>query len=168
MSSNSTVDRRILKAFYTQYVAVLLILLVFSVGMVSRGDKVKSSVLAPDNMSASHNTQLKPRQIAAMHYAKIFATEHSSELSQAGELEAVLAALKNHDLSATFLIPVDLKGEDLVESSSLALARSRSISDRLVASGITKEAFKVILTPAISRDSQITVVFEEWESRHAV
>jgi hypothetical protein len=167
MASNSTIDRRILKAFYTQYVAVLLIILVFSVGMVSHGRNESNAALVLTGRGTSQIDKSNRRQIGVIQYGDIFTSEQSSELSPGGKIDTVLETLKNHDLCATFIVPVDLEGDDLVRTSALALARSKSINDKLVASGITKEAFKVTLIPSNSQSSEVTVVFEALESRHA-
>jgi hypothetical protein len=84
-------DRRILKAFYTQYVAVLLIILTFTIGAFQRAVSlpvVSSSV-------QSQHSELAP--IGEFALAGVFA-EDGSVRKDNERLRAISDVVKNHDV----------------------------------------------------------------------
>lgn len=92
-------DRRILKAFYTQYVAVLLILLVFCVGAFQRADTQAVAVAIVPS---------KPK-VASIPVGIISLGEISEvegESKGRAQLEAVASLIREHDVEATFVFSV--------------------------------------------------------------
>jgi hypothetical protein len=91
-------DRRILKAFYTQYVAVLLILLVFCVGAFQRADTQAVAV------TASSPVKVASIPVGVISLGEI--SEVEGETKGRAQLEAVASLIREHDVEATIVFSV--------------------------------------------------------------
>ena len=158
MSNSVAIDRRILRAFYTQYVAVLLILLVFCVGAASNNRKI----LVPQlDANAEERT---PLQIGAVKYEDLFISDTSATLKDGPELLALMETLRNHDVRATFKVYADVSSGPAIHIER-AMTRAHALSTRLVGASMPVEAFRVVVTPTTQFRSQVEVVFEVWGRR---
>lgn len=95
------IDRRILRAFYTQYVAVLLIMLVFCVTAFhqpTRTNEGEHSGVAGQSHNASED-------VVKLDMSTLFESDGSVRREHA-ELEAVAEMLRNHDLQVEFRFTV--------------------------------------------------------------
>lgn len=160
MSRSATGDRRILRAFYTQYVAVLLILLVFCVGTASNEGP------APLSKLDVHVEQRTAPQLGVVVYEALFTSETSAELKEGAELQAVIEMLRNHDIRATFTLYADMQSS--APTLERAVARAYALKARLLASSIPVAAIKVIVAPILGTRSSVDVVFESWGKRDDV
>ena len=84
-------DRRILKAFYTQYVAVLLIILTFTIGAFQRAVSIPAVSVAVE----SQHSELAP--IGEFVVLGVF-TEDGSVRKDNERLRALSSVVKNHDV----------------------------------------------------------------------
>jgi hypothetical protein len=146
-------DRRILKAFYTQYVAVLLILLTFCIGAYQR----KST--APPPIPQAEVASLPDVILQGMEIAGLFSGETLLS-SEEPRLAAVASILKSHDLNATVSLSIDRSV--ILESSARikrAVARAESIERFLKTAGVKEEAFQIRLVFEGGDAEQVSVSF---------
>jgi hypothetical protein len=94
-------DRRILRAFYTQYVALLLIVLTFTIGAFQRA----SDKLGAAEPAVTQQTPVSPASIGGVTIPKVF-TADGSVVSGDERLEAVVKVLEEHDLRALVTLSV--------------------------------------------------------------
>lgn len=161
MSSARGVDRRILRAFYTQYVSVLLILLVFSVGAAQRSSHPKDHIHNPAAIELPSDAQTKA-PIGSLKLVGVFATESSSELRAGDVVEPVFETLRNHDLRAIFTVYLGLDG-DRQHSVDLARARAEVLRELFAKSKVPNEAVLIVFVPSMHASPDITVAFESLE-----
>ena len=90
-------DRRILRAFYTQYVAVLLILLTFSIAAFQRATQTAPKAQGVI-LGVSPEEEIGTLSI---HNLFLASGEISSDNTQ---LKAVAAVLQNHDVNAEIFL----------------------------------------------------------------
>lgn len=155
-STEQTVcDRRILKAFYTQYVAVLLIMLVFSVGAFQR-TSAQAATVAP----------LAPRII---EHPSIGQLEVVVEFDSAGglvrtsdDLDAIAEVIKAHDVRAiiTLAFPNGGDASELVEFENV-MARLDAISSYLGSRGLSESDTRFYVGGPEARPGKVAVRFEE-------
>jgi hypothetical protein len=158
MKRDLTPDRRILKAFYTQYVAVLLILLVFSVGIVARKSQ-------PSNEGALvHTREPIEVQIGEIELKELFAHERSAQLKDGRELEAVLEILRNHDVKATLTVYATSQ-LNVSESFRLAVLRARALHAHVLAARVPVHAVRLLTAAAPASKAHAKVSFESMEGR---
>jgi len=151
---HSTCDRRILKAFYTQYVAVLLIVLVFTVGAFQRGSQARLQ-------SAQHPSA--PNEAVSIGGLEI--AQNFNELGELGsetaELEAVATVIKEHDVRASISISVTMHK---IESSEMtveqSLARLASVERFFEQRGIGEDSIELVLGGRSTREGMLVVRFE--------
>jgi hypothetical protein len=105
-------DRSILKAFYTQYVAVLLIILTFSIGAFQRAVSIPAEAAAVE----SRYSELAP--IGEFVVADLF-TADGSVRKENQQLKALSAVVKDHDVT----LQVDLSIPRLTFASDSAALR---------------------------------------------
>jgi hypothetical protein len=158
MSSSVAIDRRILRAFYTQYVAVLLILLVLCVGSASNDRQVPVSKLD------ANPEERVPLQIGVVGYEEFFTSDTSATLREGPELLAVIETLRNHDVRATFKVYADVSSGPAVHIER-TITRAHALRTRLLAASMPVEAFRIVVTPTTRPRSQVEVVFEAWGRR---
>jgi hypothetical protein len=151
---STTCDRRILKAFYTQYVAVLLIMLVFTVGAFQRASltEVRSSVVVP--------AATKAAPIGGLEIA-----QHFDELGQLGpdtaQLEAVALVIREHDVKASISLPVAMQKIDSpVPTVEQSLARLASIERFFRERGVGDDALELVMGGPAARPGALVVRFE--------
>jgi hypothetical protein len=151
---SGTCDRRILKAFYTQYVAVLLIILVFTIGAfqrTSRSDGVSVQ------LAAVHKT-VPP--IGGLEIAQSF-----NELGQLGahteELDAVAVVLREHDVKASISLPVSM---EKIQSSKITLEQSlerlATLETFFEERGVGQDSIELVLGGLEAREDKLVVRFE--------
>lgn len=155
-SSEQTVcDRRILKAFYTQYVAVLLIMLVFSVGAFQRASK--------------RAVQSAPHISVAAERPSIGGLEFDIEFDSSGalarssdDLDAVAVVLREHDVRANITLPAPSAEDDaeLVDVEGV-MARLDAIRGYLDSRGVSESDTRFYLGGPDARVGKVTVRFEE-------
>lgn len=156
MTGSATVDRKILRAFYTQYVSVLLVVLVVSIRDAQR------DLAHPSSASVQAARTQLPVPVGTMELREIFVSDTSAELDNGRELEAVLETLKNHDLRAIFTLNAPLSSSSL-DGFRLAIARARAIRSRVVGLRIPSEALRVVVGSTANSVSQASVSFESME-----
>jgi hypothetical protein len=147
-------DRRILKAFYTQYVAVLLIILVFTIGAFQRASQ--------DDVGAQRLT-LAPREepsIGGIEIAQYF-TELGELGSNTAELEAVALVVRDHDVRASISLPmsiqrIDAPGPSVEESLARLAALEKFFEER----GVTADSLELVLGGKDARGGKLVVRFE--------
>ena len=132
-------DRRVLKAFYTQYVAVLLIILTFTIGAFRR--------TLPDGLSATAPTVVwAPRAVVgSLSIAELFRPDGAVNPGHP-QLAAIREVLQQHDLTlkATYLVP-RLQFDHETTSLRRAFRRLESLRGYLRDSGVPEEAAILLL-----------------------
>jgi hypothetical protein len=156
--SSTLVDRRILKAFYTQYVAVLLIVLVFSVSGASGIKSRKEALVAPANVA-----HIAP-QIGAKSLRDPFSGGDGIVLRQIDELEAILETLRNHDIRAVFALEVPKTDRFAEIEVQRAVRKAAMVRDFFVLNGVPNNAVKVTVSDdSADVEGRFSVVFESME-----
>lgn len=148
-------DRRILKAFYTQYVAVLLIILVFAVGAFQR---------APSGQTRLAQKSLTIAQAPTMGTLQI-AQDFDSVGSLVGEppqLRAIASVIREHDIRALVTVPIGpiTMESDLIEVE-MALARIDALKEYFLSQGLPEDAFQFFMGGVDARDGTITIQFQD-------
>jgi hypothetical protein len=145
-------DRRILKAFYTQYVAVLLILLVFTVAAFQRAQAVGDFERPPER-----------RMEEPSPFGLISLIGEDRDVSQRalleGQLEAVATILREHDVRAVVNVPLQREGDD--DKFREAIDRLSLIEDLLREKEISAESLRLRIISASPGSRVTTVDFEE-------
>jgi hypothetical protein len=147
-------DRRILKAFYTQYVAVLLIILVFTVGAFQRASQ--SNAVDPALPSA-------PKEVAPIGGLEI--AQHFNELGQldvgTAELEAVAVVIREHDVKASISLAVGMQKIDSpVPTVEQALARVASLERFFGERGVGEDSLELVVGGPVAREGTLIVRFQ--------
>jgi hypothetical protein len=146
-------DRRILKAFYTQYVAVLLIILVFTVGAFQRASQVKRGDTQPTH------TPKEVAPIGGLEIAQNF-NELGELASQTAELEAVALVIREHDVKASISIPVSMhKIDSSLLTVEQALARLASLERFFEERDVGEDSLQLVLGGPAARDGRLVVTF---------
>jgi hypothetical protein len=149
-------DRRILKAFYTQYVAVLLIVLVFTLGAFQRA--THSGEVASLNAKATFGSP----QVGAMTLSDVF-SENGSIVGEHAQLLALVAVLREHDLRVALVIPktVSFRTESNQDTVS-SLKQIEALEAFFSAHAIADQSVRfVIRAPFAQEGNGIRVYFEE-------
>lgn len=147
-------DRRILKAFYTQYVAVLLIMLVFTVGAFQRASQ-RDAV-----PTGAQTASLDKASIGGLEIAQIF-----DELGALGEdtaqLEAVASVIREHDVTASISIPVSMRKIDETQNTvEVAVAHLTALERFFAERGVGTGAVTFVLGGPEARDGRLVIRFE--------
>lgn len=148
-----TCDRRILKAFYTQYVAVLLIILVFTVGAFQRASRTEDSRTLPP----------APPEAPSIGGLKI--AQHFNELGQLGadtaQLEAVAVVIREHDVRASISLPVSMQKIDSpLTTVEQSLARVAALERFFEERGVGADSLDLVLGGLDATEGALTVTFE--------
>lgn len=149
---HQAIDRRILSAFYTQYVAVLLIVLVMSVSMYSIRDR-----------EADSNQSAAPKGLSRFVGSKVLAipfSESGEELERTAELEAIASTLQSHDLRATFRLADHSNGGNGLRD---ALHKLRLIRAFMEQRGVPTHAVRTIFSDS---EPHLSVAFDLEEVPH--
>lgn len=149
-----TCDRRILKAFYTQYVAVLLIILVFTVGAFQRASRTDYS-----------RTLISPAPQEAPSIGGLKIAQHFNELGQLGadtsQLEAVAVVIREHDVRASISLPVSMQKIDSpLTTVEQSLARVAALERFFEERGVGADSLDLVLGGADATEGALTVTFE--------
>jgi hypothetical protein len=143
---HQAIDRRILSAFYTQYVAVLLIVLVTSISMFS----MRGREIAPI-------TGVVPSELSTFVGSKTLAipfSENGQDLAHTTELEAIASTLQQHDLRATFRLALHVDGENGLRDILHKLELIRVFMQRR---GVPSDAVRTIVSES---DPHFSVSFD--------
>lgn len=152
--ATTTCDRRILKAFYTQYVAVLLIILVFTVGAFQRASR---------NDDRSALPPMAPQEAPSIGGLKI--AQDFNELGQLGadtaQLEAVALVIKEHDVRALISLPVSMQKIDSpLATVEQSLARIASLERFFAERGVGEDSLELVLGGPDASEGALSVSFE--------
>lgn len=147
-------DRRILKAFYTQYVAVLLIILVFTVGAFQRTTGTSPPAVEPIAVIE------EPPLIGALEIAQDF--DDAGQLAgDTSQLQAVSTLLEEHDVRAVVTVASHNKDHetDLVDIEN-SLARLHSLERFFMEQGISDAAVSFVIGGPLARSGMVAIHFE--------
>jgi hypothetical protein len=131
------IDRRILRAFYTQYIAVLLIVLVFFVAAFQRPRATEIRMAASIAQEPSATLPLgAPIALSSLWGAAGLEAEHP-------QLLAISQLLRAHDVEATFVFgvavsPADLSTSELSTLSARVDALERFFEEEQLPRGATR------------------------------
>ena len=147
-------DRRILKAFYTQYVAVLLIILVFTVGAFQRTTGASASVVEPIPVVA------EVPSIGALELELDF-NDAGQLIGDTSQLQAVSTLLEEHDVRAVVTVATHNKGQgtDLVDIED-SLARLGSLEEFFFSQGLSDTAVSFVVGGPSARTGKVAIHFE--------
>jgi hypothetical protein len=157
MTGSIGADRRILRAFYTQYVAVLLILLVFCIGSVSKET-------ARHDQGSDSGQAVSP--LGTVHYPEFFQAMDSAEINYAGGIKAIYEVLRNHEVRAVFTISAPLLPDPREAATSVSL-RAAALRTQAAQDSIPFKAIKVVVVPSAKPSAAVSVSFESLEDRDA-
>lgn len=154
-TEHTVCDRRILKAFYTQYVAVLLIILVFSVGAFQR--------------ATAHAVTPSHRPPRVTDPALIGRLELEVEFSSSGtlarsstELAAIADVVKAHDVRAVVTLASLVSDETSeLRDVEISLARVDALRAYFGSQELSESDVLIVLGGADARPGKVTVTFEE-------
>lgn len=133
-------DRRILKAFYSQYVAVLLIVLTFCIGAFQR-----ASASAPPAQAVWVAVPAEVGVASAVVDGAF--SEDGTLAAEHPRLEAIATLLKSHDLSATAVISVSRSSLEQSAASARTLGlKLEQLEQFLLARGVPRDAMKITVT----------------------
>lgn len=160
-------DRRILKAFYTQYVAVLLIILTFTIGAFRRTlTPLSEAGAAALNTTQSQESTVVPvwhprETVGSMVLVDLFSPDGAVN-SSSPQLAAIANVLYNHDLNIRATYQVSRLEFDS-DSASLkrAFQRLGSLRTFLRNVGIPDEAMMLVVRPASSGVDTAQIEFFE-------
>jgi hypothetical protein len=147
-------DRRILKAFYTQYVAVLLIMLVFTVGAFQRASQRDAVPTGAQTVSP------EKAQIGRLEIAQIF-NELGTLGGDTAQLEAVASVIREHDVTASISIPVSIRKIDAKANTvEVAVAHVTSLERFFAERGVGAGSVIFVLGGPEARDGRLVIRFE--------
>jgi hypothetical protein len=147
-------DRRILKAFYTQYVAVLLIVLTFTIGAYQRSSDVAQA-------GGKEVALVKGRDLTVgdINISDAF-TADGSVISGNERLEAVVSVLENHDLTATITLLVPrLDLNEQASSLRRALRKLEALEDFFGKGTIPPGAVRFVARTGTTAQEELGVRF---------
>ena len=151
--SQVVADRRILKAFYTQYVSVLLILLVFCV----TAPYVTRSMPVPVNPPSTIPVHAA---FGSMKMKNPFSAEDNAVIQHTGELDAIAEVAINHDVRVELHVPVYSEGTlGRPKAFREGIQRAEALQDYLVKHRVIRSAVSVIVEDGASREDSLTAVF---------
>lgn len=150
-------DRRILKAFYTQYVAVLLILLVFAVAAFQ-------SPQTPIQTVQALTTTDVPVSIGEMRVLNLFDVGDDTTIQRSGQLDAIAEIVKSHDVRAIFHVRVARQGsEEAWSAFRRALRRADAIRAYMLGRAVMPSAVRAVAEDGEGERELISVKFESEE-----
>lgn len=155
-------DRRILRAFYTQYVSLLLILLVFFVtAFQTKSDTHTQKEIA--------NPEVRTSPLGGMQIAHPFESNGSLKKENV-DLEALANVLRSHDVRADLVLTVPLLDFEGREPSLVYAARQTdALAEFFMRREIPVNAYRFIIRQkpgAPSEDISVQLIPEE--GHHAV
>jgi len=152
--THSAVDRRILRAFYTQYVSVLLIVLVFGIWAFQRS----SQPLPADGELSAWALRVPP--VGEMILEDPFAGERGASIHTTSQLDAVIELLKNHDVRGVFHIPQATQFAAPSTDAPDILLRIDALRSVLMHQGVPAEAIRVLVEGGTRQSPKMRVSFE--------
>ena len=157
-------DRRILKAFYTQYVAVLLIMLTFTIGAFQRASQ---SVLVATRESSAIP---EAAPFGDLVVTGVFGVDGSVPKGQP-QLTALDSVVRNHDVILTLGISVPrLSFEADSASVRRALRRIQALEQFFIREDVPLTALRFAASEQSEseNDLAVTVAPEEEEGGHGL
>lgn len=149
-------DRKLLKAFYTQYTAVLLIILTFTIGAFQRTIQAELPIY-PSPVWAPRAT------VGSIEISRVFTSEGGIN-NDAPQLHAIAEVLTQHDLNVRVIMSVTDLG---LTTGSTTLRRARirleSLRKFFLAKGVPESAFVFATRLNESAADSIRVEFIEAE-----
>lgn len=154
MQTAVTGDRRILRAFYTQYVAVLLIVLTFTIGAFQRTSE------APNSQAPSIVRQISQRSpIGGIIIPEVFTVDGAVAAGNE-RLGAVVQVLEEHDLRATITLTVPrLDFDEYSSSLRRTLRRLEALEHFFDDQAIPPSAVRFVARPSGSASEEVSVRF---------
>jgi hypothetical protein len=154
-------DRRILKAFYTQYVAVLLIMLTFTIGAFQRA--TQAPMASPQ--AASSIEELAP--FGEFVIAELFGVDGSVPQDNQ-KLLALASIVRNHDVAITLGLSLPRLSFE-ADSSSVrrALRRIQALENFFVREQVPLTAVRFIATNSTSPENDLSVKVAAAEAEEA-
>lgn len=152
--SQTVCDRRILKAFYTQYVAVLLIMLVFTVGAFQRASQRD---VVP---TSAQTVPVDKANIGGLEIAQIF-NELGALEGDTAQLEAVASVIREHDVTASISLPISMKKIDATQNTvEVAVAHLTSLERFFAERGVGDGSVEFVLGGPEAREGHVVIRFE--------
>lgn len=139
-------DRRILSAFYTQYVALLLILITFMVGLRA-GAPLSPAVSDVAPPSKVKWVAVAPKESASLGEFSIpnIILDDGRVAQENAELLAIVTILRTHDVSAVVRLSIPRLGvHDESSSYRRALRRIEALESFFVEQRVPITAFRII------------------------
>lgn len=140
-------DRRLLAAFYTQYVALLLILITYTVGLLAGAPITTQNVHEelPVKSESHHAPQHQAAMLGTFSVSNIF-LDDGRVASENSELAAIATVLRAHDVSAVVRLSVPRLGVPN-DSSSVrrALRRIESLEAFFADQHVPDQAFRILV-----------------------
>lgn len=161
MSATVNADKRILKAFYSQYVAVLLIILVISVASSQGAFKSRDRTKVPLEM------QKHIASIGSVSMASILSPDEQTSSEGQQELHALIRILQSHDVRAVVSVPVTVSNESqgaVIEK----LLQAQALRDHILKAQVPADAILIRVIPLDVVGSAVTVSFEAMERLHGL
>ena len=162
---NQGCDRRILRAFYTQYVAVLLIMLTFTIGIFQRASISKAAVPSPGGEYVAIG---KP--IGDVVIRSLFGADGSVS-SEEPQLKALAHIIRSHDVLLTLTLSMPrLTVEPKSPSLRRALRRINALEQFFMAEEVPREALRFRVTRGDEHENDLVaqVVADESEVSHGL
>jgi hypothetical protein len=143
-------DRRLLAAFYTQYVALLLILITYTVGLLAGAPLTDPISPVDPSVEGSSHTALPPEPtlLGTFTLRNIFLDDGRVAFENP-ELAAIAAVLRSHDVSAVVSLSVprlDVQSDS--SSFRRALRRVESLESFFAEYRVPEDAFRVVVRQA--------------------
>jgi len=156
-------DRRLLAAFYTQYVALLLILITYTVGLIAGAPITAPHVATtrPVTQEVTPSPQRGATSLGVFNLSNIF-LDDGRVAPENSELTAIAAVLRAHDVSAVVRVSVPRLGvPDENSSFRRALRRVESLETFFAEHRVPEQAFRVIIGPSARSSRDIEVELQE-------
>jgi hypothetical protein len=154
MEAAVTADRRILRAFYTQYVAVLLIVLTFTIGAFQR------TADTPEPQAPSLVMQVaQPAPIGGIIIPEVFTVDGAVDTANE-RLRAVVQVLEDHDLRATITLTVPrLDFDEQSSSFRRTLRRLEALEHFFDSQTIPSSAVRFVARSSASATEELSIRF---------
>lgn len=140
-----TPDRTILRAFYVQYTAVLLIVLSSMIGaLVNRANSKTTTETQPIEVPKVVSNALRgPIANQSIALSQIFS---GNDIKEDAALSSTTEILENHDVSVELYLNVaDEVNSDAALETEQALSRGQALEEFFWSKGIPKSAVKAIV-----------------------
>jgi hypothetical protein len=149
-------DRRILRAFYTQYVAVLLILLTFCVAAFQRASAAAPAV---EPVLAAREPKAQEVALADMHIPDPFGGTASIPAGHP-QLKAVAMFIKSHDVHVSLSLSLDrAKLQASPQLMAELAARAEAVEDFLLRESVPPGSFSLSIEAGVGDGRSVVARF---------